>query len=99
MLSAGKPAYADEELGTRRDTPAPELLETCWRMRGPSGKIVSCGISQTTDPGVEVQVAYPGDDVLRRQATKNMDGARKLAEDWKQFVLAKGGFEELAAEN
>jgi hypothetical protein len=31
-----------------------ELLETCWRMKAPSGRVLFCGIYRTDAPGLEV---------------------------------------------
>jgi hypothetical protein len=75
-------------------SPRLDLLEVCWRMRGPSGKVLACGIYQT-DGVFEVRVSYPNDDLLRSVYATDIDTARELAKAWKQLVLAKGNFTEL----
>lgn len=77
------------------DGPVIELVELCWRMSGPSGKVLSCGIYHSAAPGVEVRAGF-GTDLLRSQRTKTIPAAREIAEVWRQEVLAKGGFRELA---
>ena len=71
------------------------LLETCWRMKTPSGRVVSCGIYRTDGPGLEVRAGLSEDDLLRSQRTAEIGSARELAEEWRQAVIAKGGFTEL----
>lgn len=73
----------------------PERIEACWRIKGPSGKVFECGIYRTAAPGVEVRAGYGEDDLLRSQLARNVDGARTIAEEWRQAVLAKGGFTEV----
>jgi hypothetical protein len=38
--------------------PVLALLETCWRLAGPSGRVISCGIYRTEAPGVEVRAGF-----------------------------------------
>lgn len=74
--------------------PRIETLETHWRMTGPSGRMLECGIYRVL---TEVRVGYGPADLLRCwQAVPDIGAARDLAEQWRQFVLARGVFEELS---
>jgi hypothetical protein len=78
------------------DAPALDLVETCWRMKGPSGRVFACAIYRdAAAPGLEVRCGYGEDDLLRSQRTPEIGAARELAEQWRQAVLAKGGCEEI----
>ena len=85
-----------------RMTPRPpreprlELLEQCWHMRTPTGRVLSCGIYGTDAPGVEVRVGYGPDDLLRSQVAIEIGAAREIAAEWRQAVADKGGFTEVA---
>lgn len=74
--------------------PRLELLEPCWRFRGPTRRVVSCGI-YTTDVGLEVRAGYSAEDLLRSERAHDLGAARQVAETWRQAVIAKGGFEPL----
>jgi len=81
------------------DTAVPmELVEICWRMRSlqKSTRVLECGMFRTEAPGLEVRCGYGEDDLLRSQRTAEIGSARELAEQWRQAVLAKGGFEGVA---
>jgi hypothetical protein len=59
--------------------PRLELLETCWQMRTPSGRVISCGIYLTEGPGLEVRAGFSEDDLLRSQRTAEIGTAREIA--------------------
>jgi hypothetical protein len=82
-------------IGRSADPPAPELVELCWRMKGPSDKVLQCGIYRSAAPGVEVRAGY-GDDLQRSERVRRSNQAREIADTWKALVLAKGGFTELS---
>jgi hypothetical protein len=84
-----------------------ELLETCWRVREPSGRVVTCAMYRVPF-GLELRVLYSDDDVLKSQlyvalgAAERDDlspelhrRARAEAEAWRESVLSPGGFEDL----
>jgi hypothetical protein len=75
-------------------TPAPTLLETCWRLRAPSGRIITCGIYRDSARGVEVRTGFSDDDLLRSERAAEIGNAREIAARWRAAVLAKGGFAE-----
>lgn len=79
----------------RTDPAAPDLVELVWRVRGPSGKVLTCGIYRTTAPGLEVRVGYSLDDILKTVLAPDVDVARAHAAEWRRLVLAKGSLEEL----
>jgi hypothetical protein len=87
-----------EERMTRRPEPEArlDLLETAWRLRTPRGRILTCAIYRTDTPGVEVRAGFSEDDLIRSQRSAEIGSARDLAAEWKQAVIAKGGFTELA---
>lgn len=76
---------------TRQPTREPRLdrVEVCWRLVGPSRKVIECGIYRT-DAGLEVRCGYSDDDLVRSQFAIELGAARDLAEAWKQAALAKG---------
>lgn len=84
----------DAPRGAERLPPL-RLLETCWRLRSPRGRVITCGIYQTTAPGLEVRAGYGVDDLLRSQRTPGIGAARELADEWRETALAKSGFNEL----
>ena len=72
-----------------------ELIEACWCMKGPNGKVLQCGIYRSAAPGVELRAGY-GDDLQRSDRVKGINQARVIADTWKALVLSKGGgFTEL----
>jgi hypothetical protein len=77
-------------------TPTERTLETCWRMRGPSGRILSCAIVRDAASGLDVRAGYAEDDLLWSQRTAEIGTAREIAETWRQAVIAKGGFVEVS---
>ena len=72
------------------DPPASTLLETCWRLRAPSGRVITCGIYRDAAPWLDVQVGFSDDDLLRSERAAEIRSARELASAWKFGVLAKG---------
>jgi hypothetical protein len=85
----------------KKNTPRLEMIEMCWRMRSlqKSTRILECGIYRTDAPGVEVRAGYGIDGLLQSQRTADMDSKRKIAEAWRQAVIAKGGFTEINLES
>ena len=77
-----------------RQAPRLELVEALWRMTGPRGRVLACGVYRT-DVGLEVRCGYGEYQLLRSQYAVEMGTARDIAERWRQAVLAKGGFVEL----
>jgi hypothetical protein len=67
-------------------------VEISWRMKGPSNRILECAIYRHL-AGVEVRCGYGEDDLLRSQTAPEIGTARDIAEQWRQAMLAKGGFE------
>ena len=80
---------------TPRPAPEPrlELAAPCWRMRRPSGHVLSCAIYRT-DVGLEVRAGY-ANDLLHSQRVFSEEAGFVYAERYPQAILAKGGFEEL----
>ena len=73
--------------------PPRELVAPCWRMRGPSGQVLSCAIYRT-DAGLEVRAGYT-DDVLRTRRALDIEDGQRWADTFRREVLNQGGFEEL----
>ena len=74
--------------------PTLTLIETCWEMTSPRGRVLSCGIYQT-DAGLETRAGYD-DDLLRSQYAAQIGTAREQAAAWKIAALEKG-FSEVTA--
>lgn len=70
--------------------PTLKLLETCWRVRTPSGRVVSCGIYADNAPGLEVRAGFSEEDLLKSQRSAEIGSAREIAAEWKRAVVAKG---------
>jgi hypothetical protein len=75
--------------------PLLELIEVRWRMKGPSRRVLECGIYRT-DAGLEVRAGY-GEDLLQSRIAVDIGSARDLAEVWRETVVAKGGFVDIEA--
>jgi len=52
--------------GHRPQSPTLTLIETCWEMTSPQGRVLTCGVFQTT-AGLEVRCRYSDDDLIRSQ--------------------------------
>jgi hypothetical protein len=74
--------------------PALDLLETSWRVKAPSGRIITCGIYRTDAPGLEVRVGFSEDDLLRSQRTADVASARSLTEQWRPGGCCEGGIRQ-----
>jgi hypothetical protein len=75
--------------------PRLDLLEVCWRVVGPTEKVIECGIYRT-DVGLEVRCRYAEhvEHLFRSQFATEIAAARAIADEWKGAVLEKG-FAEL----
>ncbi|MEO8755990.1 MAG: hypothetical protein ABI624_25305 [Casimicrobiaceae bacterium] len=73
--------------------PKLELQQVCWRMRAPSGRVLTCGI-YLTDYGFEVRCGY-GEDLLFSRRVKDVPAAEVEADALKATVNDKGTFTEL----
>jgi hypothetical protein len=93
------PNYSPFAPSSENNQPSARLVETCWRLRGPSGKALDCAIYSDAAPGLEVRCGYGEENLLRSQRTAEISSARDLAEAWRQAVLAKGGFSDMGAES
>lgn len=84
----------EERFRARRTRePYLELVEPQWRIKGPSGRVMHCGIFRT-DAGLELRAGY-GEDLLQSQSVLTVAKARELAGEWRETALAGRGFEEL----
>ena len=54
---------------TPLEPPTATLIEVCWRIRTPRGKVVTCGVYRDAAPGVDVRTGVDEDDLLRSQRT------------------------------
>ena len=81
------------------DPSGTQFLETCWRIKGPSGCVLECAVYRT-DVAFEVRASYLGhDDIVRSEIRMALNAARELADQWRWRVLAKDGFELLRADH
>jgi hypothetical protein len=89
----------EERFTARRPVePRLELLEMCWRFVGPSRKVFECGVYRT-DISLEVRAGYGPEDLVRSERAVEIGSARLIAAEWRNAVLAKGGFTELPADD
>lgn len=78
----------------RLEPPAPRLVETYWRVVGPSRKELSCGVYRTL-AGLELRCGYGVDDLLRSTRLNPQDDVRYVAAGWLHVVLSTGSFDVL----
>ena len=72
------------------------LVETCWRMRGPSGGVFTCGIYQLDKGFIEIRVSGADDSsVVFAHALLDIETARRMAIGWRTTLIATATFSEL----
>jgi hypothetical protein len=59
--------------------------------------VLECGIYRIAT-GLEVRCGYGEDDLLRSQFASEIGTARDIAEQWRQAVVAKGGFSKIGGD-
>lgn len=67
------------EKARRIESPAPRLLETCWRVRTRQRPHRDLGIYADNAPGLEVRAGFSEEDLLKSQRTAEIGSARKIA--------------------
>jgi hypothetical protein len=65
----------------------------CWRMRAPSGKVLTCGVYRTA-AGFEARMGY-GEQLVASHFSRDVEIARENAEGFRQAMLLNPKFEEL----
>lgn len=78
----------------RPDPPAPELIDLCARMRGPSKKILSLGVYRNGGM-IEVRASYGDEDVVGSERVASIGHGHARCEQWRQSLLAQGSWREL----
>ena len=87
--------YAPFEGHGRREPSALVLVERVWRLRSPSGRVLSCTL-YLHPHGIEARCGYRDEvDLLMSQVRKTPDEAKVIAAVWKQAAIEKG-FEEVS---
>jgi len=76
----------------REQVPELTLVEQCWQLKSPRGRLLTCGVFRTL-AGLEVRCGYGEDGLIRSQYAVEIGTARALAAVWKAAVVQKG-FEE-----
>ena len=71
-----------------------DAVPTFWRMRAPTGRLLTCGLYQTDD-GLELRAGYEGDDPMWSEVVDSEETGVQLAAAWKGVVISKGGFVDL----
>jgi hypothetical protein len=86
----------DDQMQPQPPAPPPRLewLETRWRVKGPGGRELTCGIF-LGEAGYDVRAEYAADDVMRSQWARDVDAARRIADRWLEEIRQMDGFEEL----
>lgn len=75
-------------------TPMDVEVHVFWRMKAPTGRLLTCGLHRT-EYGLELQAAYVGDDPMWAEAVLSEEAGMVLAAAWKEIVLGKGGFVDI----
>jgi len=92
------PGKSDHDWAAPQSEPADQtLLETCWRIRTPSERIIVCGIYQDAAPGFVLRAMFEHGEILRHSRTPHMEEARLRAAEWLDAIRSTTGFEELMA--
>lgn len=78
-----------------RREPRIKLVEVCCHMRGPSSRVLSCGIGPT-DLGLEVRCGYD-DDLIRSEYSVEISDAGSAPSSGARRCSPKGGFTEVPA--
>jgi hypothetical protein len=78
--------------GRRQEPPKLELIEMLWRVVGPSGKTIVCGIYEGAAGRVEVRCHYAEsfDSLIRSEVASDIDVARDMANAWRAAAIEKG---------
>jgi hypothetical protein len=63
-------------------------VETSWRLRGPTGRVMECCIHMHPQAGFSVQIRDGRTGVIRDCRVATLRRARKKAEDWRQALLS-----------
>ena len=71
-----------------------DFLPTFWRLRAPTGRLLTCGLYQTAE-GLELRAGYEGDDPMWAEGVESEEEGVILAAAWKETVVGKGGFVDL----
>jgi hypothetical protein len=85
-----------EPLPRRVDMPGERVVETCWRIRVPGGRVLTCTIVLDAAPGLDVRAGFTADDVIRSHRVAEIDSARELAEQWRRVALEKSGCQQVS---
>ena len=76
---------------------APTVVESCWQLRTPRGRVITCAIYRDVAPGFDVRCGFSDDDLLRSQRASALGRARAISEAWKLAAIKKG-FMEIVGE-
>ncbi len=66
------------------------ILETCWKVKGPSDHVITCTITRDDEPGLVVTAAYAADHVVWSRRTFNVEKGREIAAAWLAEALRTG---------
>lgn len=88
-------AFGDHFTPTQHREPRLERIEICWRVVGPSKRVLTCALYRTDAPGVEVRSSYTEDSLVSSSLERNLDLAREKARLWHGAVMAMGSFEDV----
>ena len=66
------------------------LLEECWRVVGPSGRVLTCAIYRVEGPGVELRAGYSVDNFHCTKRVANVRDACAVAETWLTAMASLG---------
>jgi hypothetical protein len=71
-----------------------EHVQLFWRMRAPTGRLLTCGLYHAGDE-LELRAGYAGDDPMWAETVSSEEVGVALAAAWKEVVVGKGGFVDL----
>lgn len=74
----------------REHVPPMTLLEMCWQLRSPRGRVLTCAVYRTLADLREVRCGYGESDLIRSHHAVEIGTARALAADWKSAAALKG---------
>jgi hypothetical protein len=81
--SARKPYFNGSAVHHDASSGDTDAVPTFWRMRAPTGRLLTCGLYQTAE-GFELRAGYEGDDPMWAEVVESEEMGVALAAAWKE---------------
>jgi len=77
----------------RENVPPMTLLEACWQMTSPRGRVLTCGVFRTI-AGLEVRCGYSEEDLIRSQYAREVETATLLRSGLSFAPISPAGIDQ-----